>query len=116
MAPTLLTKTNAPGSYAHAGAALTLANADVANGNDFVANGHDLIIAHNSGASPYTVTVTSQPDPFGRTKHITAESLAAGEIRIFGPFALVGWAGSNGRILVSASNSAVKLGVVKLPG
>lgn len=116
MARTNLTKTTAPGSYAAAGVALTMAAADVANMNQFTANGNDLVIAHNTGASPYTVTITSAPDPYGRTKDIAAESIAAGAIRIYGPFKLPGWIQSDGKFYLQASNAAVQFGIVALPG
>lgn len=114
MARTLLTKTSAPGGYAAAGVAVTLTAADTTNKNMIVAEGADLIIARNSGASPYTVTITSSPDAFGRTKDITTESIAAGEVRVFGPYPLTGWVQSDGRIYLEASNAAVLLGAIKL--
>lgn len=116
MARTLLTKTTAPGGYAAAGGAVTMAAADVGNLNAFVASGTDLVIAQNSGASPYAVTITSAPDPWGRTKDIATESIAAGEIRIFGPFPQAGWMQTDGRVYLQASNAAVKFGVIELPG
>ncbi len=117
MARTALTKTVAPGAYAAAGAALTMAAADVANKNSFVANGDDLIVAQNTDAvNPYTVTITSVADPYGRTKDIATESIAAGAIHIFGPYALPGWQQADGSIYLEASNAAIKFGVIKLPG
>lgn len=117
MAPTTLTKTTPRGSYGSYGADLadlTMAAADVANGNQFVASGKDLVIAHNTGGSAYTVTVTSVADPYGRTGNISAYSIGAGEYAIFGPFELAGWQQTDGKILISASNAAVKFGVVPL--
>ena len=118
MARTALTKTTAPGGYGAslAGANLTLAAADISNLNSFVANGNDLVIAQNTGVSAYTVTITSAPDAYGRTGDIATESLAAGEIHIFGPFPLPGWQQTDGSIYLQASNAAVKFGIVKLPG
>lgn len=116
MARTNLTKTNAPGSFAGAGVAVTMAAADTVNFNEFVAQGQDLIIAQNTGGSPYTVTITSAPDPWGRVGHISAESIAAGAIRIYGPLATRGWIQPDGRIYLQASNAAVKFGIVNLGG
>lgn len=114
MAATTLTITNAPGLFSQTGVAITMAAADVSNGNDFVANGTQAIVAHNSGASTYTVTITSVADPVtGRTGNVAAQNVAAGEIRLF----LVqprGWADGNGKINLSASNVAVKFGVINL--
>jgi hypothetical protein len=120
MARTSLTKTVALGSYgnyATAGVAdLTMTAADISNLNQFVTNGNDLVIAHNTGASAYTITITSMPDPFGRTKDIAAYQLDAGDYAIFGPFALTGWVQTDGKIYLQTNNAAVKLGVVQLPG
>lgn len=121
MAPRItLTKTIALGSYgnyATAGVAdLTMTAADTSDLNQFVANGNDLVIAHNTGASAYTVTITSMPDPFGRTKDIAAYQLEVGDYAVFGPFALTGWVQTDGKIYLQANNAAIKFGVVQLPG
>ncbi len=116
MAPTALTKTTAPGSFAAAGVAVTLAAADVGNGNKFVATGNDLVVVQNTDAvNPYTYTITSVADPYGRTKDITTESIAPSAIRIFGPMKQTGWMQTDGTILILASNAAVKIGVISLP-
>lgn len=117
MAPTTLTKTTPLGSYGSYGANLadlTMTAADVANGNQFVASGNDLVIAHNTGGSAYTITVTSVADPYGRTGNIAAYSLGAGEYAVLGPFLLLGWQQTDGKILISATNAAVKFGVIPL--
>lgn len=119
MARTNLTKTTALGaygSYAVNAADLTMAAADVANKNQFTATGKDLIVAHNTGASAYTVTISSAPDPYGRSGDITAYSLGAGEYAVFGPMELTGWMQTDGKIYLEAENAAVKFGVVALPG
>lgn len=113
---TVLTISTAPGAYAQAGVALTMAAADVANKNQWVATGKDLVVAHNTGASAYTVTITSVPDPqYGRTGDVTNDSIPAGEYRVYGPFPKVGWVQTDTYIRIEASNASVKLGVVKLP-
>lgn len=116
MPRTLLTKSVATGSNTAAGIPLTMAAADVGNLNAFQAAGTDLIVAQNTGGSTYTVTVTSAPDPWGRTRDIAAENIAAGELRVFGPFAQSGWMQTDGRVYLQASNAAVKFGIVQLPG
>lgn len=116
MAATALTKSSAGGGYASAGVALTMAAADVANGNKFTASGSDLIVIENTGASTYTFTITSVADAFGRTGHITTENITAGQTKIVGPLPLAGWAQTDGTIHCSASNAAVKFGVVSLLG
>lgn len=119
MARTDLTKTTALGAYgtyAVNAADLTMAAADVVNKNQFVASGNDLIVAHNTGASAYTVTISSAPDPYGRSGDIAAYSIGAGEYAVFGPMKLPGWMQTDGKVYLEASNAAVKFGVVALPG
>lgn len=116
MARTDLTKTTAPGSYASAGVAVTITAADVTNKNQFAAEGDDLIVAQNTGASAHSVTITSAPDPYGRSGHISGESIAANEIRIYGPLKTLGWIQSDGKVYLEADNAEVKFGVIKLPG
>jgi hypothetical protein len=115
MARTILTKTVAPGRYASTGAVLTMAAADITNKNEFLAKGSDLVIAHNTGASAYTVTVSSVNDPYGRKGDIAAYNLAAGAYAVLGPFLPLGWQNPDGYVYLEASNAAVKFGVVELP-
>lgn len=115
MARTTLTKTEAKkNGYGSTLVALTMAAADTTNQNDFVAEGDDLIVIHNTGGSPYTVTINSVADPFGRTQDVNAVSVPAGEYRIFGPLKTLGWMQSTGKIHLEASNAAVKFGIIKL--
>lgn len=114
MATTNLTKTTSPGFWSQTGTALTMATADTSNNNHIVAAGDCILVAHNTGGQAYTVTITSVADPVtGRTGNVNAQSLAAGEIRIF-RLTNNGWANSSGQIVVSANNAAVKFGVIQL--
>ena len=115
MARTVLVKTTAPGGYAAAGVAVTMAAADVGNGNRFVATGKELLVARNSGAVDRTVTIDSAPDPYGREGDISAETIAAGAIRVWGPFPLTGWRQSDGYVYVDGSNAEVLFGVIVVP-
>src|SRR6266545_7195780 len=111
-----LTKTVAPGSYAAAGVAVTMTAADAGSKDQFAPTGTELILIQNTDANPHTWTLTSIADPFGRTKDVTAESIAAGAIRTFGPLELTGWVQSDGFIYLEADSALVKFGVIKLPG
>lgn len=112
---TALTLTTAPGFYSTTGVAMTMTAADTGSGNEFPASGKMLILAHNTGGSAYTVTITSSADAAtGRTGSVSAQSLAAGEIRAF-IIKPNGWKDANGKIQLSASNTAVKFGVMYLP-
>lgn len=120
MARTTLSKTTALGAYGDYSGAdsadLTMTAADTSNQNQFVASGRDLVIAHNTGGSAYTVTITSKEDPhYGRLGTITTYSIGAGEIAIFGPFKRPGWVQSDGYVYLEASNAAVDFGIAALP-
>ncbi len=116
MARTTLTKTSAPGRYASNGQALISAAADVANGNQFVASGNELIIARNTdGANAHSVTIHSVNDPYNRSGNIAADSIPAGETKVYGPFPRLGWMQPDGRVYVNADNSAIEFAVIALP-
>lgn len=113
MATTLLPSTVKTGSYATALGSLTMTAADVANGNHFSATNNDLLIAWNDSATPYTVTLTSQPSDKNRLGTITNQAITADQILFFGPMLVDGWQ-TGGVIEVSASNAAVKFGIINL--
>jgi hypothetical protein len=102
------------GTYSADGADFTWTAADVANGNQVAATNNDLVLAYNSGATPYTVTISSVADPFNRTGDITTYSLAAGEYGVFGPFPNLGWKQSDGYLYLAASNASVRFAVIAL--
>lgn len=114
MATTALAVQTLPGNYSTTGLVATMPAADNSNGNHFPFSGDQMIVVcWNSGASPYTVTITSQAAPIsGRLGDVSAVSLAADEIRIF-RLSRAGWVNSAGNVLISASNAAVKIGVFK---
>jgi hypothetical protein len=117
MARTTLNKTTLVGPYPASVPADSLdfnfQAADVANKNQFSPSGDDEIIMWNSGASPYTVTITSAPDPMNRTGDIATYSLAAGDIAGF-RIKNMGWVQSDGKVYLEASNAAVKFAIVAL--
>lgn len=83
----------------------------------FACTGREILLAYNSGGSPYTITITSVDDQFGRSEDITAYSLAAGDYAVFGVGLTnsPGWKQTNGTIIVDVENAAVKWAVLKLP-
>lgn len=108
-----LTKTTPLGTrvdlYTANAADITMTAADASNLNQFAASGKDLVFAHNTGGSPYTITIsTLGSDP------ITTYSLGAGEYAIFGPFDLNGWCQADMKMYLQASNASVKFGVLDL--
>lgn len=108
------------GSYpslpiAATGADFVFTAADASNGNSFVSTGRELLLVQNSGASPYTVTISSVADNLQRTGDITTYSVGAGLFSMFGPFSQPGWKQTDGTVHVTASNAAIKFAVVRLP-
>ena len=93
-----------------------MAAGDAVNGNSFPVSGRDLIVAYNSGASPYTITITSAPDYDGRTLDIAAYSIPGSGHALFGPFLLDGWRQSDGKIYFMVSSASVLVGAFRVPG
>ena len=111
-----LTVTSGTSRYPTTGAILTFTAADTTNFERFVLTDRDIVLVWNSGASPYTYTITSTADPQGRTGDITTAAIAAGAIHALGPFALDGWRQSAGGYLhMQASNAAVKWAIYRIP-
>lgn len=94
---------------------ITFTAADVANKNSisFGSAAEMLILMHNGGASPYTVTITSVADELGRTGDIETYSLAAGEYAAF-RVQRPGWVQSDGALYLEASNASVELAAIRL--
>lgn len=114
MARTTLTKSTAPGSTNYTGTTLTMTAADTSNQNQFVASGNDLVVAHNTGLSSRTITITSVADPYGRTKDVSAVTITAGAYMIFGPLYLTGWQQTDGKVYLEANHAEIKFGIVQL--
>ncbi len=93
------------------------AASDPENGNAFPCTGRDLILMHNDHATdPATVTVTSAPDPYGRTKDIAAYSLAAGDYAAFWIGSTVGWKQSDGKAhLDVAGTGTIEFAILRIP-
>lgn len=88
--------------------------ADVSNKNQFVLDGPVIVQFWNSGASPYTVTLTSAVDPQNRSGDVTAYSLAAGDIGVFKIDRTEGWKQTDGYMYLEASNTAVKFNITRI--
>ncbi len=93
------------------------AAADQANGNAFPCTGRELVLIRNSHASdPATVTITSAPDPYGRTKDIATYSLAAGDYAAFWIGSTVGWKQSDGKAhLDVAGTGTIEFAILRIP-
>lgn len=89
-------------------------------GTDTIAcNGRDIILAWNThAANPYTITILSEDDEKGRSEDVTAYSLSAGEIAVFGVGLTksAGWIDTaTGLITVDVEDAAVKWAILRLP-
>ena len=105
----------APGKWPSAGGLLVWLGADTVNKEQFPLTGQELVLAWNTGASGRTITIDSSADPYGRSGPITAEAIAAGDIRMFGPFDIVGWAQSDGNLHFEGNHLEVEFAVISLP-
>lgn len=121
MARTTIAAQTTPGAYPTLPVAansrdLAVVPADVGNGNDVtIVEGKTLLVAYNaSAATARTLTLTSVADAFGRSGDITAYSMAAGEIAIFGPFKVAGWSHA-GKLWVDGSHAEMTFAVITLP-
>ena len=94
---------------------LAMAGADVGNGNDTaLVDSKTLVVAQNTNVGAKTITFTSVADSLNRTGDITAYSIGAGELAMFGPFKTVGWA-HTARLWIDAESADVKIAVITLP-
>lgn len=94
---------------------LTTNAIDIVNGNETtLVDSKTVVLLKNEDAGATTVTFTSVADTLGRTGDITAYSIGAGELAIFGPFKLVGWTHS-GKLWIDGSDVDLKVAVITLP-
>ena len=116
MARATITKTQSPGKNPAAGVVVTWTDCDPSNHNQFLMSGDDLLLVRNAHAdTAKTFTLNSVADAQGRTGDITAESLAAGAVRVLGPFEdKTGWMQSNGYCYLTGESTDIKFAVIKL--
>ena len=107
--------TTAPGGYSGASAAVTFTTADTVNFNQFSLTGREVVLIRNNGVGAATWTATSVDDRLGRREDITAESIAAGATRVFGPASAEGWRQTDGKFYLQASSADVSFAVIRLP-
>lgn len=110
-----LAKTTLPGSYPGNSVTPTFTAADVDNGNQFIATGKEMLLVKNVGATTRSITLNSASDLYGREADIT-ETVAAGALKLFGPFQLNGWAQATTYAFeVNATHVDVQIAVLVLP-
>lgn len=118
MAVATINAINVPASSVNppAGVEVTFtASNQTGGGNRFRSTGREVVLARNVGASTRTITVTSQTDPYGRTKDVNAVNIATNVYAVLPFFAITGWRDANGYITVTASHAEVELAVLHLP-
>lgn len=76
-----------------------------------IVDGKTVVIAQNTDSGAHTVGFVSQADDLGRTGDISAYSIGAGELAIFGPFKLKGWS-DGGNLDIDVNDATVKLAVI----
>lgn len=84
------------------------------DGNQFTLTGNEIVLFHNTDTSGHNITVTSVDDKYGRSEDISSESIAAGAIKAFGPVRLQGWLQTDGNLYLSADNTSVEIGVLRI--
>jgi hypothetical protein len=119
MARTTVTRTTPLGPYPTLQPAanaldLTVTAADTVNYNQILLDCPMLVIAQNTGASDYTVTITSAVDAQNRTGDITTYTISADDILVFRIDQYTGWRQSDGYLYLQASNAAVKLAAIRI--
>lgn len=115
MPRTTLPKTSSPSPDPVAGVAVTLTAADVTNLNQFPWTGREVVVAQNTDTAAHTITITSVADERGRLGSISNEAIAAGVVRVYGPFSAQGWRQTDGNVYLQADSALVKFGVIVLP-
>jgi hypothetical protein len=89
---------------------------DVSNGNKFAITGRDILLVQNSGMSPYTITISSVADQYGRTQDITTYSVAAGNFSAFNfRNGTIGFRQTDGTVHLACSNAAIMFAVITTP-
>ena len=108
---------SAPFATISAGGADFTFAAGSTDGDTFACTGREILVAFNSGAAPYTITITSVADEKNRTGDVTAYSLAAGDYAVFGVGLTnaKGWKSTAGTIAVDVEHADVKWAVLRLP-
>lgn len=109
---TTLTRTGWPTD----GVSITWTAADAANKDEFTLTGKEVVLARNTDSvNAETVTINSVAIN-GRTGDITADSIAADGMAVYGPFNVDGgWAQTDGTLHLEASSSDVEFAVLVLP-
>jgi hypothetical protein len=89
--------------------------ADSVNFDQFPLTGRELIIIQNSTGGSLTVTLTSAPDPQGRTSDIATYAVGIGLFSCFWVGKIDGW-NQAGLFYLQSSASTMKYAIIRIPG
>jgi hypothetical protein len=95
---------------------ITFAACDASNFNRVViVENKTVILVKNAHVSdPKTVTIVSAVDDKNRTGDITAYSIVAGDIAVFGPFKTAGWT-TTGHLELRGASTDIQFACITLP-
>ena len=91
---------------------------DISVGNQVDCTGKELLLVQNTDSGAGTVTIAGKADEYGRTGSITAYSVPAGLIAVFGPFPTDAFRQVTpvaGKMNIDVSAVTMKLAVLRLP-
>jgi hypothetical protein len=94
---------------------ITFQAGDNTNGNETPCTGKDLLLVNNTDAAAQTVTIDAAPDDVGRDGSISAYSVGAGELAIFGPFPTASYRQTDGMLHIDVSAATVELAIIRIP-
>lgn len=76
--------------------------------------GKEILLVRNTGGAPASVTIKATADGLGRAVD-AVHSLAAGEVKIFGPFVPLGWAQTDGLLYIEMTTTGLQAAAILLP-
>lgn len=85
--------------------------------NDFFNDGNCIIVVNNGDAASKTITVESQPDPFGRGGGTTGDMavvIAAGDVGLISLLNPAMWNGGGKCTLTLSALTSVTMGIIRL--
>ena len=104
-----------PGTVAPLALDFIFTAADSVNMDDFIFTGRELILINNTTGGALTITLTSAPDPQGRSADIVAYSVGAGLFSMFWAGSKIGWDQVGGKFFLEASAVGVEFAIVRIP-
>ena len=113
--PIIAPKGPFPGTIAPLDLDFIFTAADDVNLDDFVFTGRELILINNTTGGALTITLTSAPDPQGRTEDIAIYSVGAGLFSQFWAGSKIGWDQVGGKFFLEASAVGVEFAIVRIP-